>query len=191
MADIHIERKHTSIWPWIIGLLVLGLLIWGVAEMMGGEDDEVAAVDPVAAPAIAPGVNEVQPLPADANPPTGVAQAAGIPISQIIASPATWTGKRVTGEVRVTEVVSDRGFWIEDQGQRLFVLLNEVPGEVRDINAGQSLRISEAMLYAGADGNIPGNMEPQAKQIAQSQPVVLAVDSRNVQILTTPGATAS
>ena len=59
MAEIRIEEKKSSgsIWPWIIGLLLLGLIIWGVAEAFEEsdetlteevmEDDEV--VSPVAA----------------------------------------------------------------------------------------------------------------------------------------------
>ena len=41
MADIDVVKKGPSIWPWIIGLLVVALLIWGLAEMLGGDDDEV------------------------------------------------------------------------------------------------------------------------------------------------------
>jgi hypothetical protein len=39
VADINVERKGPSIWPWIIGLIVLALLIWALAEMLGGRDD--------------------------------------------------------------------------------------------------------------------------------------------------------
>lgn len=39
MARIDIERKKKSIWPWIIGLLVLLLLIWGISEMSDGGDE--------------------------------------------------------------------------------------------------------------------------------------------------------
>lgn len=188
MADIDIQRKDASIWPWLLGLALLALLGWFVFEALG--NDEEVAVAPVEAPVVAPAVvNEVQPLPAAANPPTPVAAAPGIVLSEIINSPATWSGKTVNGEVRVGEVVSDRGFWIEDQGQRLFMLINEVPGEIKDINQGQTLRVSEAMVYATSDmSKIPGTMEPQAQQIARGQPVVLAADSRNIQILTTPAA---
>ncbi|WP_116105350.1 hypothetical protein [Lewinella sp. IMCC34191] len=44
MAQIRIEEKPAgggaSIWPWIIGLLLLGLVVWGVAEAFD-ESDEV------------------------------------------------------------------------------------------------------------------------------------------------------
>lgn len=39
MADINVERKQRSIWPWIVGLLVLALLIWLLASMFNGGDD--------------------------------------------------------------------------------------------------------------------------------------------------------
>ena len=44
MAQIRIEEKTSgggSIWPWIIGLLLLGLVIWGVAEAFEEADEEV------------------------------------------------------------------------------------------------------------------------------------------------------
>ena len=43
MADINVERKGPSIWPWIVGLLVLALLIWALVEMFGGQDDTTVA----------------------------------------------------------------------------------------------------------------------------------------------------
>lgn len=59
MADIDIQEKRGgSVWPWIIGALALVLVIWGVTEMMGGDDDEFVAttteemaVDPAPLPA--------------------------------------------------------------------------------------------------------------------------------------------
>lgn len=175
MADIDVERKGPSIWPWIIGLIILALLIWLLAEWLG-DDEEV--VEPIGAPVPA----EVQP-PTVGVPPEPVAQAPGVPLSQIIESPATWTGQTWGGEVRVAEVPTDRGFWIEDQGERLFVILNDQPQEEpKDINPGQTLRISEAMIYDNV-ANVPGTVDPDTRNIAQGQPVFLAVDEGNVNIL--------
>lgn len=39
MADINVERKGPSIWPWIVGLIVLALLVWALLEMFGRDDD--------------------------------------------------------------------------------------------------------------------------------------------------------
>lgn len=57
MADINVERKGPSIWPWIIGLLVLALLIWAIAEMVSTDQEQVATetqAPPAAVPAPAP-----------------------------------------------------------------------------------------------------------------------------------------
>ncbi len=51
MANIRIEEKNggTAIWPWIVGLLVLGLVIWGITELFDEADEpgieEVGIVD--------------------------------------------------------------------------------------------------------------------------------------------------
>lgn len=177
MADIDVERKGPSIWPWIIGLIILALLIWALVELFGGDEEaEVAAVDPIVAP-----TGEVSPP--TMEPPALVAPTAGIPVSQIIESPATFTGQALGGEVRVVEVPTDRGFWIEDQGERLFVILNDAPQEQPvDINPGQTVRMSQAMVYENMN-NVPGNLDPDTRNILQNQRVFLAVDEANVEIL--------
>jgi hypothetical protein len=38
MADIHIQRKRgPGVWPWILGVAVLALVVWGVIEMTGSD----------------------------------------------------------------------------------------------------------------------------------------------------------
>ena len=43
MADIRVEkRRKMGRWPWVVGLLVLALAIWAVAELLGEDDgDEI------------------------------------------------------------------------------------------------------------------------------------------------------
>lgn len=41
MADLNVERKGPSIWPWVIGLLALVLVIWAAAEFLEGGDENV------------------------------------------------------------------------------------------------------------------------------------------------------
>jgi hypothetical protein len=51
MADIDIVRKRTSVWPWIIGLVVLALLAWILLGMFGAPG---TTTDGVAIPVIEP-----------------------------------------------------------------------------------------------------------------------------------------
>lgn len=49
MADINVERKGPSVWPWILGLIVLALLIWLLTELFSDDADTAAVVtEPVA-----------------------------------------------------------------------------------------------------------------------------------------------
>lgn len=175
MADIDVERKGPSIWPWIIGLIILALLIWLLAEWLGDDDEVVETPVPAAVEPITP-----------ATTPEPVAQAPGISIADILGNPAGWLGRDFTDEVRVVEVPTDRGFWIEDQGARLFAIIIDQPAEEpKDINPGQELRITEGVLRDRTFlPELPGEpLDPQTEQIAQNQPIFLVVDERNINIL--------
>lgn len=40
MAEIRVEKKRTSLLPWILGILLLALVIWAVAESMDNDADD-------------------------------------------------------------------------------------------------------------------------------------------------------
>lgn len=39
------HRKKKSVWPWVLALLLLGLLIWGGCALLGGKNTESVRVD--------------------------------------------------------------------------------------------------------------------------------------------------
>jgi hypothetical protein len=41
VAEIHTQRRGPSVWPWIIGLIVLALLVWALAELFAGRGSAV------------------------------------------------------------------------------------------------------------------------------------------------------
>jgi hypothetical protein len=46
MAEINVQRrKSRSIWPWIVGVAVLALVVWGVTRMGGDNTPERALYD--------------------------------------------------------------------------------------------------------------------------------------------------
>lgn len=41
MAEIRVEpRRRMGAWPWVVGLLVLALAIWALAELLGEDDGD-------------------------------------------------------------------------------------------------------------------------------------------------------
>lgn len=47
MAEIRVERKRTSLLPWILGILLLALVIWAVAESMDNDADDAPDVSAI------------------------------------------------------------------------------------------------------------------------------------------------
>ncbi|NJB85146.1 hypothetical protein GGR26_000891 [Lewinella marina] len=63
MTQIRIEEKKSggSIWPWIIGLLILGLAVWGIAEAFEESDEtytEEVLEDDDSVAGVATGIDE-------------------------------------------------------------------------------------------------------------------------------------
>ena len=181
MADIDIEREPSRAWLWwLLGAVALLLVLWALLGSVWDEPDDEGVL---AAPAA---VEEFGTPPGEAV--AVVPTPAVIVVTEIVADPARWSGTALSGEVQVDEVPTDRGFWITDQGQRLFAILGDGPQEQPlDINPNQRLRISEGMVY-GPDqlASIPGGLDDDTRRIAEAQPAVLYVHEDNVEIIATP-----
>jgi phage shock protein A len=60
MADIDIQKKERGPWGWIIGLLALVLIIWGITEVVGRDDADLATItDPVEEGLVTPAAEQV------------------------------------------------------------------------------------------------------------------------------------
>jgi hypothetical protein len=52
MAEVGVEpRRGPGIWPWIAGILIVALLVWGLTSLLGGDDHVVVEQAVPAAPA--------------------------------------------------------------------------------------------------------------------------------------------
>lgn len=123
MADINIERKRPSIWPWVVGLLVLALLIWAIAEMVDTDrTQEVAEGEAPVPPAAVP-----------------TPQAPGTEVTELTALAPLGPedrGRRVRARGQVVAQRVDDGFWLlTDQDELLFVVSEQRP------SAGETLEV--------------------------------------------------
>jgi hypothetical protein len=149
MADIHVEKRN-AIWPWILGLVVLALLIWA---FVGGRDDRTGVTTPTAtapvtttpattetwrddrattptttAPATAAAPATTTGTMADTTMTRGVGMQQEIPIAEILEQPQQYLNQRVSGTAVVAEVVSESGLWVEQDGERMFVVIEQGAG---------------------------------------------------------------
>lgn len=187
MADIDIERKKKSPLPWILGLLALAILAFLLMQSCGDDeadpavapvtDTTTAMTDTTMAPAAAP-VTDTTAL--------GAAGAAGAGagagwIGAVLAG--TSAGQSASGSGTVPETPSDRGFWIEENGQRVFAVLAEPYEQLKDINPGQRVTISNARVLRGSEvSQIPQDVDADTRRIAEGQQYFLFVPSTAVQI---------
>jgi hypothetical protein len=52
VAEIRVEKKKTNIWPWIIGLILLALVAWGITQAMDNDRDDTVNTAPQTGAAI-------------------------------------------------------------------------------------------------------------------------------------------
>jgi hypothetical protein len=195
MVEIPVERKSSLKWLWLLlALLLLGLLLWWALD---DNDAEVAGVAPATAveESVEPGAAMAPAAGADttATDPAGpAAQGAGASIAAILRNPAAYVGRNdFAAEVQVPEVPTDRGFWVEHEGARMFALIIDGPREDPvDINPGQRLRVTEGMLRDnGSVGQLPGQpLDADTRRILADQQIFLVVHEDNIEILSRPGA---
>lgn len=124
MADINVERKGPSIWPWVIGLLVLALLIWAIAEMVDTDEavDEVAEVEAVEEPPAAmpePGMEE---------------EAEAVEIETLMPLGPEDAGMRAEIEGTVVGEPVQDGFWVATQDNTVLFVRSD-----QQVESGQDI----------------------------------------------------
>lgn len=114
MADLNIVRKQgPTLWPWLIGLVVLGLLIWGIAELVNTDRDnqtmEEADADGSVATAVAPG--------AAAPPPAAQPDLTPAPLAALEPLGTQDVGQQVSATGQVLTSAADGGFWLRTENR--------------------------------------------------------------------------
>jgi len=171
MPEISIQQKEgISWWVWLVGLILLALVIWWAIAAFNDRDRTNT--------------------PATSSTVTGSAttETEVLPLATILSSPAGYVGRTIQGVATVSSVVTDRGFWVEQNGQRMFAVIDESVGgqsEVADINVGQQLRFQGTVEDTARASQLAGvqNLKPDTRQIIQSQPAFLYMHAWNKEIL--------
>lgn len=175
MAEIPVERKSGSKWwLWLILLLLVVALIWWLVGE--GDDPELEAVDTVA-------VEESADL--DSVDATATGE---MTLAAILANPSSYYGMEgFTGEVEVGGPLTDRGFWIENEGARMFAIVIDDPAERRiDINTGATLRLDGGTVRDPSTisaTDIEGDaLDEDTVNAISDQEAVLLIDESNMEI---------
>ena len=168
MAEIHNEKKKSGMgWLWaLLAILAIALIAWWLWPE--------ADMEPVA------GLAPVAPIPE----PVAVTETPTI--ATIVANPQSWVGRDFSGVVQVADVPTDRGFWIEQDGQRMFAIVIDQPAEQPvDINAGQQIQIRNATLRdAQYLPQLQGEtLTSSTESVVREQPIYLVVNESNLTIL--------
>lgn len=195
MADIDIERKKRSPLPLILGLLALALLAFLLMQTCG--DDEA---EPAPAPVTDTTTTSAAPMPVTDTTMMGAGAAGAAGAAAAGAAGAGWistvmagtnAGQTTGGDGMVPQTPSDRGFWIEENGQRVFAILAEPMEQMKDIDPNQRVRISNARVMRGSESSqIPQDVDAEARQTASGQQYFLLVPSSGVEIVSGGNTTA-
>lgn len=176
MAEIPVQKKSSMAWLWILlALIAVALLIWWATDNDSDEVDLATTTQ----------IEEPMESSADLEANATVAEAGTL--AAILANPTTYFGKEYSGEVSVGNSLTDRGFWVESDGNRMFALIVDEPRErPLDINAGQQLRISggtirDASSLSDVEGRV---LDADTRKIVGEQKVIMVVDEKNIEILT-------
>lgn len=195
MAEINVERKKSAT-PWIIGLIVLALIIWGLFALFNNNEadvnDEAYAASPVATTPVV--TNPVEPEPMESTtmaepmpmpPPPTDADNTPIPVAIIVMGPADFLGQPVVGTAKVVGVPTDRGFWIEQDGQRIYAVIAKSANmeEAVNVNPGQQVRLAGIVYDTELATRIDGGLDAETQQVIADQPAFLLVNARNVMVV--------
>ncbi|MFN2443471.1 MAG: hypothetical protein ABR517_12370 [Thermoanaerobaculia bacterium] len=190
MAEIHVEKKPRSGWIWVwVLLLVLLIAVLAWLYWPDASRTERDATTTVPATGTDPTTVDSIPLP---DAPAQVPQETEATLSSIRATPRQWIGREFSGVVTVAQpgptdaaIPAERGFWIEQEGQRLFVLIGDDSGtEAAAITPGQQVRIRGAVRDAAFIPQLPGEpLDVELDELIRTEPAFLVVNQNSIELV--------
>lgn len=206
-------RTQNRTWRWVIGAFIAVLLIWAVARLVVDVEEPLAdrAVGiPVVAPDPVVPVDPLQPGEDAAY----VAATSGlgepIPVATIAVTPDPYFGRPMVG-IGVVAVdqfpaaASDQGFWLEQDGRRIFAVVDRSPREgaeagdrldsptagartsdttgAMDLKPGQRVQLSGRVYPGELASEVGEDLDPGTQLMLSRQPAFLLVDPGAVRIV--------
>lgn len=172
MPELDIERRPQPAvpwWAWLIGAILLALIIWAiVAGTTGGRQAEAPAPADRVAGERGETAGVPQPVPG---------QEGLLPVQAIQQNAEQYHGQTVSGTATVAEVVSNRGFWVEQNGNRLFVIDGQTTPPAAELRPGQQVHLKGYAYRTGASSRMPQveAMDERTARTLQEQSVFLHV----------------
>lgn len=156
MADINVERKGPSIWPWVIGLLVLALLIWAIAEMVDTDEPAQVAEQPV---------EEVVEPPAAVPEPGTTAEIAEF--DELLPIGVEDTGRQVIVEGEIVGQPQSDGFWVNMENDHVIWVQAPAISEERQPIDVATLETGQTIDVLGTVEELPGDQAQALIENAQ------------------------
>lgn len=183
MTSLHRRSPRGVIWiAGVAALLVAALAVWWFA----GAGQRLAAQDPGRGESSVAGVQggaaAAPPAEHAATQPDADA-AATLPVAKIVRDPQGWAQQEVSGTARVAAIETERSFWIEAQGERIFAVLEQKIGQgPRALKPGQQVRLRGAAVFEpGGFAILPGDaLDVETKEVLADQDVFLLVPEQRL-----------
>jgi hypothetical protein len=166
---------------WRVGLVLALLAV--TAMTVGCQREQVEDEEPVEAETVEPEAEEAE-----------VAAAEEVEIETAFTEPKENLEKQVTGQAPVTEVVSERGFWVGHKDNKLFTVVapDVSKDEMVEVNPGSVVDVT-ATLHTKDDAMnaVKGELDAKTRAaLTEQYNVLVVVDKGNVEVVSEPKAGA-
>lgn len=189
------SSTHSPLWRWIGGLLLVALLALVLVAIFNNDAIMPLAGRAVGIPVVAPDpqppVDPQEPrrvVAPDLPPALSEVDNQMIPVADVAAAPERFHGQQAAGLAVVGSadpaVPQARGLWLEQDGQRLFMVLAREPreGEAIEFEPGDWLRLT-GIIQPGSMAAQVTALDARARQMLSGQPAFLLVDPAHVVVV--------
>lgn len=185
--------KQRTLWRWIGGLLLAALLVLVLVGIFNNDAIRPIAGRAVGLPVVVPDADlPIDPLDPrrvvapDLPPALSEIDNRMIPVIDVVSAPQRFLGQEVSGLATVAYVdpgvPQERGIWIEQEGQRLLLILASEPraDQAIAVEPGDWLRLRGVVQPGPMAAQQLTGLNARARQMLSGQPAFLLVDPDHV-----------